>query len=248
MKWFKHYSDSLDDPFVQALLDKFSHFGYVAYFGLIEIISKENGTNITGNLSISPTYLRRKLRSSQGKLRQVFDFCQTFGKLSVTFSEEKWEFQFDKMLEIKDNYTKDLQAAGKKPSNHKEVRVKNKNKEKDKETTFAQNDKIVFDWSSFKFENLNGKVELFKEKYPAVNVGQEMLSMEAWLMANPKNRKSNYERFITNWLQKTQDRTRGQPKEETEDQLISRKAEEMRRRMKLDENNRRSICEANENG
>ncbi len=237
MKWFKHYSDSLDDPFVQALLDKFSHLGYIAYFGLIEIISKENGKNVTGNLSISPAYLRRKLRSSQGKLRQVFEFCQTFGKLSVTFSEEKWEFRFHKILEIKDNYTKDLQVTCNKPSKHKEKEEYTKEKRtKIKITTLAKNDKIDFCWSNFKFGNLNGKVEFFREKFPAVDITQELRKMEAWLMANPKNRKSNYEKFITNWLCRTQDKAKVIPLEETEDEEIARKAEEMRRRMKCNEN------------
>jgi uncharacterized phage protein (TIGR02220 family) len=123
-------TDSLDDPFVQRLMDEFSHAGYVAWFGLIEIIAKENGNEITGNLTISPAYLKRKLRISQTKLQQIFGFCQTFAKLSVDFQKENWIFQFHKIQEIKDNYTKDLQGACKKPSNHKEVEV---DKEEDKE-------------------------------------------------------------------------------------------------------------------
>ena len=123
MKWFKHMSDSLDDPFIVELMDRFGHLGYVAWFGLIEIISKESGNKVTGKLTINPAYLRRKLRTSRPKLRELFDFCQTFGKVSVTFSLEKWEFDFPKILEIKDNYTKDLQATGKKLSKHKEVEV-----------------------------------------------------------------------------------------------------------------------------
>lgn len=121
LKWFKHYTDSLDDPFIHALMDEFSHLGYAVWFGLIEIIAKENGNNITGKLSISPTYLRRKLRTSQTKLREVFEYCQSNLRLSVTFSANKWDFDFPKIAQIKDNYTKDLQGAGKKPSKHKEV-------------------------------------------------------------------------------------------------------------------------------
>jgi uncharacterized phage protein (TIGR02220 family) len=41
-----------------------------------------------------------------------------------------WSFQFDKIQEIKDNYTKDLQGAGKKLAHHKE---EDKEKEKYKE-------------------------------------------------------------------------------------------------------------------
>jgi hypothetical protein len=130
VKWFKHYSDALDDPFVQGLMDEFEHQGYVAWFGLIEIVSKENGKNLTGKLSISPQYLRRKFRVSPSKLRQIYHYCATFGKLSVNFSEKKWEFDFPKVLELKDNYTKDLQVTGKKPSKQTETETET---EKEKE-------------------------------------------------------------------------------------------------------------------
>ena len=134
MKWFKHHTDSLDDPFIQALMDKFRHVGYTVYFGTIEIIGKEYGQGLTCEKFVfEPTYLRRKLRTSLTKLQQVYDFCATKGKLSVNYSEEEWEFDFPKIVEIKDNYTKDLQAAGKKPSKHKELRSKSKNKEGDRE-------------------------------------------------------------------------------------------------------------------
>jgi len=143
MKWFKHHTDSLDDPFIHDLMDEFGATGYLVYFGIIEIICKENGTKLDGKLEISPTYLRRKLRTSQGKVRQVLEFCQTFGKLSVNFSDKLWDLEFTKIVEIKDNYTKDLQASSKKPSKQKE---KEKEKEVDKEKTIVVKEFILPDW------------------------------------------------------------------------------------------------------
>ena len=78
--------------------------------------------------------------------------------------------------------------------------------ETETETTLVESEKITFDWSSLKFENLNGKLEVFKEKYPALDVEAEVRKMEAWIIANPKNKKSNWERFIVNWLTRAQDR------------------------------------------
>lgn len=42
--------------------------------------------------------------------------------------------------------------------------------------------------------------------FPAVVIDQELAKMSAWLKANPSNRKSNFRRFITNWLTRAQDR------------------------------------------
>jgi hypothetical protein len=42
--------------------------------------------------------------------------------------------------------------------------------------------------------------------YPACDLDRQLAAMHAWLTANPERaRKSNYERFITNWLKKEQD-------------------------------------------
>ncbi len=42
--------------------------------------------------------------------------------------------------------------------------------------------------------------------YPAVDVNVELVAASAWLLANTKNQKSNYARFLGNWLTRAQDR------------------------------------------
>ena len=44
------------------------------------------------------------------------------------------------------------------------------------------------------------------EAYPAVDVAREIFAAEAWLVANPKNRKSDGPRFLTSWLTTAQNR------------------------------------------
>ena len=46
----------------------------------------------------------------------------------------------------------------------------------------------------------------FTVAYPAVNLDAEIAKAHAWVLANPKNRKSNWGRFLKGWLQKAQDR------------------------------------------
>lgn len=123
MKWFKHQSDSLNSPFIQLLLDKFEAQGYLAFYGLRESIASEVGSDPLKKVSFSPSFLRRKLRISSSKLEQIFRFCITNGELLGNFSKEKWEFQDCKLLELKDNYSKDLQGSCKKLAHHKEVEV-----------------------------------------------------------------------------------------------------------------------------
>ena len=67
--------------------------------------------------------------------------------------------------------------------------------------------KLSFDFEKGEFQNipeiLRGK---WGQAYPAVNLDQELANAAAWLIANPSHKKSNYAKFLTNWLSKAQDR------------------------------------------
>jgi len=73
--------------------------------------------------------------------------------------------------------------------------------------------KIEFDYETGHFRHvLSGLVEKWQQAYPAVDVLSELRRMETWAMANPVHRKSNWQRFIVNWLTRSQDRAvRGGP-------------------------------------
>jgi len=67
--------------------------------------------------------------------------------------------------------------------------------------------KIIFNNQAFKFENIpKEKIDKWKEAFLNCNVDIELKKMEAWLMANPKNKKVNYERFIVNWFSRAMGR------------------------------------------
>ncbi|MDE5801883.1 MAG: helix-turn-helix domain-containing protein [Lachnospiraceae bacterium] len=63
------------------------------------------------------------------------------------------------------------------------------------------NDKSLYDVPE-------GKISMWAETYPAVDVKQELRKMAAWLDSNPTKRKTRrgIERFINNWLSRQQDR------------------------------------------
>lgn len=73
---------------------------------------------------------------------------------------------------------------------------------------------IVFDYDAGRFREVPlDLVEQWQQAYPAVDVLSELRRMEAWASANPVNRKSNWQRFIVNWLTRAQDRAgRGGPR------------------------------------
>lgn len=75
----------------------------------------------------------------------------------------------------------------------------------DASNTSASNVKITFS-ADLGFQGVDGYMETWKKAYPAINVNVELEKAKAWLLANPKNKKSNYARFLTNWFSRSQDR------------------------------------------
>lgn len=76
---------------------------------------------------------------------------------------------------------------------------------KDNQKTLAPSEKISLDadgnWQHIP-EALKAKWET---AYPALSLDAELAKASAWILANPKNKKSNYARFLTNWLSRAQD-------------------------------------------
>lgn len=66
--------------------------------------------------------------------------------------------------------------------------------------------KIIFNREKGIFENLNYFKDKWQAAYPAVDIDLEIKKAEAWVLANPKNAKSNWARFLTSWLTRAQDR------------------------------------------
>lgn len=89
------------------------------------------------------------------------------------------------------------------------------NKEqKQNKTTYAANDKNRSPLKQSKIEFVDGefknipekRIEAWKKAYPAIDIQTEILDAAEWLIANPSNHKSNYQRYLVNWFKRSQDK------------------------------------------
>ena len=232
MRWFKHFTDSLDDPFIQELLVEFGANGYLVYFGIIEIIAKENKNNLTGKLTVSPTFLKQKLHISSGKLQEIFRFCSGKGKLIFNFSQENFNFDFPKIAEIKDNYSKDLQGACKKLSNHKEVEVEvevEKNKhisselKKPQPSEWPKDDfwlqEFIKQQTFLPYQGLldhkwwEAVSNIFPNGLNPKDMNIEFSKMQTWLIENRSRQptQKGVKRFVRTWLERAYEKERRYP-------------------------------------
>ena len=92
-------------------------------------------------------------------------------------SEERWADASKVFAHLLKEYTK-AELNGKKPEPYK-----------DKVNSFFN--QIDGDW-----------VEALKEAYPNVEVEQELNNAKMWLLSNTSQAKSNFKKFINNWMAK----------------------------------------------
>lgn len=76
-----------------------------------------------------------------------------------------------------------------------------------KESEGSLKTEIYFSFEERKFFNILIEDKSgWKDAYPAVDIESELRKMREWLLANPSKRKSNYRKFINNWLSREQDK------------------------------------------
>lgn len=100
LPWFTHDHDAHDDQFISDSMERFGHFGYAAYFIILELLHKDGTGDI---LSISASRLCQKLRSRRAQVRLYLDFSQTSGKIKFTWKSDEVELQINKFRERQSN-------------------------------------------------------------------------------------------------------------------------------------------------
>ena len=106
MKWFKHMADMLDDPWVQdILMVEHGLSGYGFWCGILEIYSKECGTNPGDFVTIPMATITRKLRVSSAKVERWLHHCATYDKLSFEIILRDVRIKIPKILSMRDEWT-----------------------------------------------------------------------------------------------------------------------------------------------
>lgn len=91
---------------------------------------------------------------------------------------------------------------------HTQKRNRNKDlKEKTTSSSPMKDKEINYNFRLRKWEEITEDDKAkWREAYPAIVIEEEISRAGEWLYANPKNRKKNYRRFLTNWFGRSQDR------------------------------------------
>ena len=109
MKWFKHMSDSLDDPIIYEAIERFGGDAYLVFFGTVEVAATFFDTDRPGFCRISESFLRKKFQISRQKLAKVYGFFHENQKIFVRFFTDgnvrMVELNIPKLKIMSDEYT-----------------------------------------------------------------------------------------------------------------------------------------------
>ncbi len=105
MKWFKHISDSLDDPFIFELIDQFGGDGYLVFFGTLEVMAREFNVESPGSCDVPVRFLAKKLQLSRQKTVKILNFCDEKGRFSLTWHGQLVELKCPKLRDLCDEWT-----------------------------------------------------------------------------------------------------------------------------------------------
>jgi len=238
MKWFKHISDSLDDPFIFSLMEEFKSDGYLVFFGIIEIYAREFKTKVGWKLTVTRAYLKRKLCKRQTTLViKILKYIKNSGKWDIEFFDDKISIYIPKFKDLMDESTiKKLRAKEKSFRNDSgsvpksgttelELEVE-EDKEEDKDINTSSEPRKTLDSEPVKkvpimviplikrdgnFTVFQEDVDQWQETFPGIDVIQLLRKIKQWNLDNPSKRKTKagIRKHISAWLGKEQDKNGG---------------------------------------
>lgn len=111
MKWFKHMSDASEDAFIENIEEVFGWEGYGRWWKLLEIIAKKMDESNNCYAEHSWVKWQSLLKGKRNKLETFLVHCQDKGKINLEQNGNILKIICPKLLEIRDNHTKNLQVT-----------------------------------------------------------------------------------------------------------------------------------------
>jgi len=197
MKWFRMYVEIIDDPKMKQVSDR--SFRVFNYLLALAAEADEDGV-----IPMSRADIIWRLRISEK------DLDTAVKQLSfLDIIEDSYPLKF--LNWGKRQYKSDDVNVRVKRYRNKNVTLHETAPDTDTDTD-TDKKKIHKEKVEFKnslFHNIpDALFSKWKVSCPGIDVKREIARAEAWVISNPKLKKSNWERFLTNWMARAQDRAR----------------------------------------
>ena len=220
MKWFKHQTDASESgEFISELESIFGLEGYARWFKLLEKVGYRMDKTDLCSAAYPWSDWQRFLRGKRKKLETFLEHCQNKGKISYSSTGNILEIKIPNLLIIRDNHSKNLQAADKRLASKEVDKDIEADKDKDVSAEPLKKDSeqpaesspvfITFPLqkSGDEHQVTEADVEAYKISFPRLDVGQVLRNMAQWYQDSPTKRKTSrgIRRAISSWMMRDQD-------------------------------------------
>lgn len=209
MDWFRMYSEFSSDPKVQMMSEAMQR-----RLVMLFCLQCSNGIE-TFHVTERETSIAFAMRVSEQDLAETKDVFMRRGFIDSDWNLLNWgkrQYESDSSTERVRRYReKQKRQAGtnetlpKRSSNALEQNRTDTEQKKEEANASSAPNAIALD-AHGKWTGISDvQRSTWSEAYPALSLDAELSKAAAWVIANPKNKKSNYARFLTNWLCRAQD-------------------------------------------
>ena len=203
MKWFRFWNDSVNDIKLLQLSD----YEYRIWTYLLSYASSID--SVSGQLQTTFKSLSLHFHQRFNHFSRCIETFQNLGLITVDEQGFITIINWNKRQFLSDNAyerVKKYRELKKKRNVSSNVSVTAPETETETERKkYIKKEKIEFQENHF--VNIpDALMEKWKSIAPGISVRQEITKAEAWVLSNPKLKKSNWSRFLTNWIVRAQDR------------------------------------------
>jgi hypothetical protein len=194
MDWLRLYTEILDDEKIAKMTD--TQYRIFTYLMLVAREKDQNGSFTYDENDIAWRLRRPKAQINNTTQKLIELEIITIENNILTFINwSKRQYKSDDINARVKRYREKNETLHETLENRTE-QIQNRTERKKEKISFDQNH----------FLNIPDDLKTkWKSIAPGISVDMEITKAEAWVLSNPKLKKSNWSRFLTNWIVRAQD-------------------------------------------
>ena len=204
MKWFRFWTDTLDDVKILQLSD----YEYRIWTYLLAIASEVN--SMSGECQVNVKSMSLRCRTQVNHFLRALETFQKVGLITINgdgypviTNWKKRQFKSDDVTARVHKYREATIKRNVSCNVSETDQITDTDTDTEKDKTIRKQ-KIIFE--DGKFKNIpDSLMDKWMQVAPGINLFAEIKKAELWIISNPEKKRSKWASFLSNWMIRAQD-------------------------------------------